>query len=144
MGLKLTLDHINIRTANMAAMQKFYADVLDLKPGARPAFGAPGAWLYAEEKHTGALSTVRENYRAAWVHFVEVPEVAVDQNNLQIEHFAFTATGMDVFLKRLTDAGCDYQLAEMPDVGLVQVNFRDPDGNHIHVDFPLTEKPEGV
>lgn len=142
MGLKLTLDHINIRTANLAAMQDFYAEILDLRPGARPDFGAPGAWLYAEEKHTGELSDVRDSYRAAWVHFVEVPAVEVDQANLQIEHFAFSATGMATFLERLRHAECDYQLAELPDVGMVQVNFRDPDGNHIHVYFPLTEKPD--
>jgi catechol 2,3-dioxygenase-like lactoylglutathione lyase family enzyme len=142
MGLKLTLDHVNIRTANLAAMEKFYAEVLDLTPGARPDFGAPGAWLYAEEKHTGALADVRDDYRAAWVHFVEVPAAEVDQGSLQIEHFAFAATGMEQFLARLNAAGCKYTLAELLDVGLVQVNFRDPDGNHIHVDFPLSEKSQ--
>jgi catechol 2,3-dioxygenase-like lactoylglutathione lyase family enzyme len=141
MGFKLTLDHINIRTSDMEAMLGFYARVLDLKPGARPDFGAPGAWLYAEENITDRLDEVRGDYRAAWVHFVQVPAVSVDQANLQVEHFAFTATGMAEFLARLDAENTEYQLADVPAVGLVQVNFRDPDGNHVHVDFPLDQKP---
>jgi catechol 2,3-dioxygenase-like lactoylglutathione lyase family enzyme len=142
MGLNLTLDHINIRTANLEIMLAFYAAVMDLKPGPRPHFGgAPGAWLYAEENMTHGLASVRASYRAAWVHFIETAPTDPNHSNLQIEHFAFTATGMDRFLQRLDEQGCAYDLVDMPDVGLVQVNFRDPDGNHIHVDFPLAEKP---
>jgi catechol 2,3-dioxygenase-like lactoylglutathione lyase family enzyme len=144
MGLNLTLDHINVRTANLQAMLKFYARVMDLKPGPRPHFGgAGGAWLYAEEKMTDNLDAVKQNYRAAWVHFIEVGSTEPSHSNLQIEHFAFTATGMGDFLKRLDSEDCPYDLTDMPDVAMVQVNFRDPDGNHIHVDFPLAEKPAG-
>ena len=142
MGLNLTLDHINIRTANLAAMLTFYERTLDLKPGPRPHFGgAGGAWLYAEEMMTDGLDAVKQDYRAAWVHFIEVGATEPDHGNLQIEHFAFSANGMGEFLARLDGEDCAYDLADMHDVGMVQVNFRDPDGNHIHVDFPLSEKP---
>ncbi len=142
MGLNLTLDHINIRTANLEAMNGFYDRVMDLKPGARPAFGgAGGSWLYAEEKMADGLDAVKADYRAAWVHFIAVGPTDSDHGNLQIEHFAFTAEGMTGFLARLDGESYAYDLVDMPDVELVQVNFRDPDGNHIHVDFPLSEKP---
>lgn len=142
MPLNLTLDHINVRTANLASMLGFYERVMDLKPGARPHFGgAVGAWLYAKENMTDSLDAVKQNYRAAWVHFVEVGATDSNTGNLQIEHFAFTASGMADFLKRLIAEDCEYRLADMPDIEMVQVNFRDPDGNHIHVDFPLEEKP---
>ena len=142
MGLSLTLDHINIRTANLGAMLGFYDRVMDLKPGPRPHFdGAGGAWLYAEEKMADTLDAVKNEYQAAQVHFIEVGATEPGQGNSQIEHFAFTAEGMNIFLNRLEGENCAYNLADMPDVGMVQVNFRDPDGNHIHVDFPLDEKP---
>jgi catechol 2,3-dioxygenase-like lactoylglutathione lyase family enzyme len=142
MPLNLTLDHINIRTANLEAMLGFYARVMDLKPGPCPPFGgSSGAWLYASENMADSLEAVKQTYRAAWVHFIEVSPTEPDHGNLQIEHFAFTATGMGAFLTRLEDEDCAYQLADMPEVGMVQVNFRDPDGNHIHVDFPLGENP---
>lgn len=141
MPLNLTLDHINIRTSNLEAMLGFYGRVMDLKPGPRPHFGgAGGAWLYAEENMAADLEAVKQDYRAAWVHFIEVGPTEPDNGNLQIEHFAFTATGMPEFLSRLDQEGSSYTLADMPDVGMVQVNFRDPDGNHIHVDFLLSEK----
>ena len=141
MGFNLKLDHINIRTANLEAMLAFYAAVMDLTPGPRPNFAGTGAWLYAEQSMPDSLASVRTRYRPAWVHFIEVPSTEVDPGRLQIEHFAFTATGMKRFLQRLDEQGCAYELAHVPDVDLVQVNFRDPDGNHIHVDFPLAEKP---
>lgn len=140
MPLTLKLDHINIRTANLEAMLAFYAKALDLTPGPRPHFGgAGGAWLYTTEAMADSLEDVKTNYRAAWVHFIEVKETQPDTGALQIEHFAFTATGRADFLARLETLGCTYTLADVPEVGLVQVNFRDPDGNHIHVDFPLDE-----
>ena len=142
MSLNLTLDHVNIRTANLQAMMAFYAAVMDLIPGPRPQFGgAGGAWLYAGEEIPNSLESVRTDYRAACVHFIEVPSTKPDYDKLQIEHFAFTATGMDMFLTRLDDQACAYDLVDVLDVGIVQVNFRDPDGNHIHVDFPVSEKP---
>ncbi|MDG2244627.1 MAG: VOC family protein [Rhodospirillaceae bacterium] len=144
MGLNLTLDHVNVRTANLQTMLEFYERVLDLRPGPRPHFGgAGGAWLYGEEKIADSLDAVKQNYSAAWVHFIEVDSTDPVHSNLQVEHFAFTATGMGEFLNRLENIDCPFDLADMPDVAMVQVNFRDPDGNHIHVDFPLAEKPPG-
>ena len=64
MGLNLTLDHINVRTANLEIMLGLYDRVMDLKPGARPAFGgAGGGWLYTEENMSDSLDTVKQKYR---------------------------------------------------------------------------------
>ena len=42
----LAFDHVNVRTANLAAMVDWYDRVLGMKPGKRPNFDFPGAWLY--------------------------------------------------------------------------------------------------
>ena len=52
------LDHVNIRTANLAVLRRFYNEVLGMKDGARPPFKFGGAWLYCGEQ--------------AAVHLVEV------------------------------------------------------------------------
>jgi catechol 2,3-dioxygenase-like lactoylglutathione lyase family enzyme len=44
------LDHVNIRTANLAVLSRFYAEVLGLAPGPRPAFRFGGAWLYCGDR----------------------------------------------------------------------------------------------
>ncbi len=44
------LDHYTIVTADLDASVAFYTEVLGLKDGPRPAFDAPGAWLYCDDR----------------------------------------------------------------------------------------------
>ena len=114
------LDHVNIRTTDLDGMIKFYEEFLGLQFGSRPAFSNPGAWLYCGTQ--------------AVVHLVEV-DATPHPGQLQIEHFAFAATGMDEFLARLDAGDVAYRLAAVPGTPITQVNLHDPDGNHLHVDF---------
>lgn len=116
-----TLDHINIRTANLEEMIDWYGDVLGLKPGPRPGFSFGGAWLYAGD--------------TAVVHLVRVPEQPGITGELQLEHFALAATDKAGFLKKLETKAIPHRLNTLTDFGITQVNIHDPDGNHIHVDF---------
>ncbi|MGV6848324.1 MAG: VOC family protein [Marinibacterium sp.] len=115
-------DHVNVRTANLDAMVSFYADILGLVPGKRPDFTFRGAWLYLEDQ--------------ALVHLVEVAEPPQTGGTPALEHFAFRASDLVGFLDRLTRHGIGHSVDPVPGFPVVQVNFRDPDGNHIHVDFP--------
>lgn len=128
-GPLIRLDHVNIRTAKLAALRDFYCDVLGMEAGPRPGFAFGGAWLYSG---TGAG-------RQATVHLVEVAEQPAPQGALRLEHFAFAASGLAGFLARLKDRGVAYRIGVIRDFGIVQVNVHDPDGNHIHVDFPAAE-----
>lgn len=116
-----TLDHINIRTANLAPMIAWYRDILGLTVGPRPNFSFGGAWLYAGE--------------VAIVHLVEVARQPGMAPELQLEHFALTATDKDGFLAGLEANGIPSRINVLSDFGITQVNIHDPDGNHIHVDF---------
>lgn len=113
-------DHVNLRTANLEAMVRWYGEVLGMRPGLRPDFDFAGAWLYCGDQ--------------ALVHLVEVaePPRAIEP---RIEHFALKATGLRAFLAHLEAKGVPYRLGEPPGTGITQVNIHDPDGNHIHVDF---------
>ena len=57
------------------------------------------------------------------------------QDDLRLEHFALSASGLDGFLEHLKTEQVDYKLVKVPDFPIVQVNVWDPDGNHIHIDF---------
>lgn len=118
-------DHVNVRTANLDGMVAFYDDVLGLKPGRRPDFGFPGAWLYLGDQ--------------AYVHLVAVTSRPEAGGNVTLEHFAFRAHGLAAFRARLEDRGIEHSVDAVPGFPVVQVNFRDPDGNHIHVDFDAAE-----
>jgi catechol 2,3-dioxygenase-like lactoylglutathione lyase family enzyme len=125
------LDHVNLRTRNVAALTRFYRDVLGLMPGDRPAFPFAGAWLYLGDRPV--------------VHLVELVAGAIDDaaqaraaspGPVSLSHFAFRGRGpADAFMARLDAAGVAYRVGALPGSGIVQVNLQDPDGNDLHVDF---------
>jgi catechol 2,3-dioxygenase-like lactoylglutathione lyase family enzyme len=119
------LDHVNIRTANLAALIRFYSDVLGLHEGERPPLGFPGAWMYAGTQPV--------------IHLVSVEQQPSPQGALRLEHFAFSAEGLDELLARLERAQVSYRRSEQAGTGNVVINLHDPDGNRVHVDFPASE-----
>ena len=121
----IAFDHVNVRTANLSKMIDWYEDILGLRQGKRPDFQFPGAWLYLED--------------CAFVHLVGSSETLTAGGNVSLEHFAFRATDMPAFLKKLNERGIDHSIDPVPGFPIVQVNLFDPDGNHIHVDFDSTD-----
>lgn len=122
------LDHVNVRTANLDKMVAWYGEMLGMKPGKRPNFSFPGAWLY-----TG---------NDAAIHLIGIDHAPPMQEDLRLEHFAFQATGFATLKARLETAGERYNVNPVPGADIVQINCWDPDGNHIHIDFPKTEAAE--
>lgn len=114
------LDHVNVRTENLDEMIQFYTDVLGLKSGPRPDFPFPGAWLYCGDR--------------AALHLVGVGD-PLRPRELQIEHFAFSAVGLDEFTERLKRHEVDHRCRDVPGTRITQVHLRDRDGNHLHIDF---------
>jgi catechol 2,3-dioxygenase-like lactoylglutathione lyase family enzyme len=118
------LDHVNIHTANVDRMVEWYDRVLGMRAGDRPPFPFPGAWLYCGGEPT--------------VHLVGVDKQP-ETTGLRLEHFAFSATGLNDFLERLKREGVRYDARKVPRSDGVQINVWDPDGNHIHIDFSGAE-----
>ena len=127
------LDHVNVRTNQLAEMTKFYESVLGMRAGDRPNFDFNGAWLYIGDRPV--------------VHLVEVSNdtlgtVETDVTTrapLRLEHFAFAANGsVDEFEDQLRLAKLNHQRLTPPGTQMVQIHLRDPDGNHIHIDFTDT------
>lgn len=117
----LALDHINIHTADAAALAQWYVDVLGFEIGDRPNFpGIKGVWLYAGQD--------------AMIHLVETPNVARAPSP-QLEHFSLRAAGYHRFLETLNSKGIEFHIVDVEGFDIVQVNIEDADGNHLHVDF---------
>ncbi|NNF15351.1 MAG: glyoxalase [Gammaproteobacteria bacterium] len=121
------LDHVNLRTSRLDTMIDWYTKVLGLRRGKRPGFSFDGAWMYADD--------------AAVVHLVSVDGEpgAGSEGELKLEHFALAASGRAEFEARLEAMGERYRRSDISDFKLVQINIWDPDGNHIHIDFPADE-----
>jgi catechol 2,3-dioxygenase-like lactoylglutathione lyase family enzyme len=117
------LDHVNLRTARLVEMRDFYVRITGLTEGPRPPFAFGGAWMYCGDR--------------AVIHLVEVDaaEIASPSGALALEHFALRATGFNHFIAALRAASVPHRVSIVPGFGTRQVNFADPDGNHLHVDF---------
>ena len=84
----LWLDHVNIRTSNLAMLEDFYQRVLGMQAGPRPSFSFNGRWMYVGDR--------------AWVHLVERAEQPrVDETRM--DHFAIRAQGLDEFVETAMD-----------------------------------------
>ncbi len=124
------LNHVNMRTAQLEAMTRFYQEVLGLEVGRRPPFTFNGTWLYCGDK--------------AAVHLVEIESPRPTGPAAGIEHFAFAAEGLAGFVDRLRAEDLDYELRIVPDFGIRQLHLRDPDGNHVEIAFDPSEDTEAV
>lgn len=121
------LEHVNIRTSKLNEMIEWYDRVLHIKAGWRPNFPFPGAWLYSgDNKPT--------------IHLVGVDEEP--QDGLKLEHFAFSAVGLKKCVDHMDRENVPYELIAVEEARIIQVNISDPDGNHIHIDFPDHEKKD--
>ncbi len=117
----IAFDHVNVRTTKLEEMVEWYGKVLGLYSGKRPDFKFPGAWLYLSD--------------TAVVHLVGVAEEPSVGANPTLEHFAFKGSGLKAFVGKLERMSIAHTVDRIPGMPIVQVNLRDIDGNHIHVDF---------
>jgi len=103
----LDLDHINIRTTELAKTRTFFTEVLGLTVGWRPDFPFGGTWLYAGEKDV--------------VHLVEVSRAGAASKGSSLDHFAFAIDDYDDARRRLDAAGLAYEPAAAPNGGIRQL-----------------------
>jgi catechol 2,3-dioxygenase-like lactoylglutathione lyase family enzyme len=133
MEVKL-LEHVNLWTSKMEELASWYERVLGLKRGYRPPFDVPGIWLYI-----GGIPSI---------HLLEVktmPPPPLDpkhQDPPRMEHFCLRATGLKQFLHRLKEEELEYTTLRVPELRVLQVYLFDPEGNHMHIDFPPEEGDE--
>ncbi len=132
--MKVSLLHVNIRCApeDLPVIEKFYGEVLGLKPGYRPNFPSAGAWLYSGDQplvHVGARFPKNQ--------------FAGEQHNASFDHIAFAATGAADFRERLKKHGVKFEEQNVPDAGY-QFFLHDPVGTKLEFNFPNEEDPNAV
>lgn len=101
------LDHINIRTTQLARTQAFFTEVLGLTVGWRPDFPFGGAWLYANGKDV--------------VHLVEVRQASAPSRGSALDHFAFAIDDYEDVQAKLDAAGMAYEPSVSPEGGIRQM-----------------------
>ena len=117
------LEHVNLRTSDLARAVAWYERVLGMRSGDKPNVNQVFAWMYSGAKPT--------------VHIVEIKNMKPVENPT-LEHFSFSAKGLKSFLEILKRENVTYETIRVPGVN-IQVNVFDPDRNHIHIDFDMAE-----
>jgi catechol 2,3-dioxygenase-like lactoylglutathione lyase family enzyme len=122
------MNHFTILTDDLPATLAFYEEHLDLKPGARPPFTFPGAWLYADggRGKDPILHIVAGKEKERLVKGV-------------IDHMAFSGSGLAQAVAKLKAHGIDYELRKLPAYGTWQLFFHDPNGAKVDIDFDAAE-----
>lgn len=115
------LDHATINTADLEATIGFFREYLGLRPGDRPDFGFPGAWLYPEDGDHPI------------VHLVAVDEAK--ELGGTVDHLAFRGDDLAAYVDRLRANGAEFRMTAVPGTPLSQVHHHDPNGVKIEVTF---------
>jgi catechol 2,3-dioxygenase-like lactoylglutathione lyase family enzyme len=122
------MNHFTILTDDLPATLAFYEDHLNLKPGARPPFTFPGAWLYAE----GGRGKDPILHIVAGIRKERLVKGVLD-------HMAFSGKGLAVAVAKLKQKNIKYELRRLPEYGTWQLFFFDPNDAKIEIDFDPQE-----
>jgi catechol 2,3-dioxygenase-like lactoylglutathione lyase family enzyme len=126
--MAVTMNHFTILTDDVDATIRFYGELLDLHPGARPNFDFPGAWLYSGD--------------AAILHIVGGrPKTELRAG--VIDHMAFTGRDLPNTLKALDARGITHTCRRQVGSGTWQVFFHDVNGAKVELDFDASETAPG-
>ena len=121
-----SMNHFTILTDDLDATLGFYAEFLKLKPGPRPPFTFPGAWLYAEGGNDPILHIVAGREKKDLLKGV-------------IDHMAFTGRDLAGTVAKLKARGVPYELRRLPEYRTWQLFFHDPNQAKVEIDFDPEE-----
>jgi catechol 2,3-dioxygenase-like lactoylglutathione lyase family enzyme len=122
-----SMNHFTILTDDLDTTLAFYAEHLNLRPGPRPPFTFPGAWLYAEGGNDPILHIVAGKEKSVLVKGV-------------IDHMAFTGKDLAGAVAKLKAKSVPYELRRLPEYRTWQLFFHDPNQAKIEIDFDPAER----
>jgi catechol 2,3-dioxygenase-like lactoylglutathione lyase family enzyme len=129
------LDHVNIRTPDVQATARFFADVLGMRieaPMGRPDT-SKGAWMYNEENraviHIGGYAQPYPDDVAG-----QTPETT-QTGSARVHHIAFRCSGYSACADRLRAMDLPFMANDIPSAGLRQIFVKDPNGINLELNF---------
>ena len=131
------LDHFTLRTSRLAETQAFYAQVIGLTPGPRPAFAFSGVWLYARDQPLVHLAAFDPGDGALARYLGSRP--GASEGSGCIDHISFRCVDLPAFERRLGDMRVGYERRTVPALQQHQLFLIDPDGVRIECIFDSSE-----
>jgi catechol 2,3-dioxygenase-like lactoylglutathione lyase family enzyme len=128
------LDHVSIRTADVAATRRFYTDILGFEDGARPPFPFPGAWLYQSGRPVIHVIGIDPDKPAGLTDYLGERESKGGTGS--IDHIAFTARDVAAMRTHFQARDIPFRERTVPALNLAQLFVEDPNGVVIELNFP--------
>lgn len=119
------LDHVNIRTRDIAGSARFYAELLDLevRNGPAPMTAEQVQWLY-------------DRGGRAIIHLVQHnDEKGAPGPTGPLDHVALNCSGKQELIERLKQRGAEFGVHEMTAIGRTLIFTRDPHGVMLELNF---------
>lgn len=132
-------DHYTIRARDIAVSVRFYEKTMELRMQSIDGFEFPFCLMFLGDKalvHLMGSGAALDAFLGRHAPSVSGEPARMKSN---LEHVAFNATGLRDFIARLRDAGISFIERSLPDYGVAQLMFDDPDGVEIEVNFPIAE-----
>ncbi len=126
--------HVNIKTLDLDATDRFYTEVLGMTFANRPPLGVPGSWY---------------DFKGTQVH-VLAGDAALDADGGYtsgggaVDHIAVAAQDYDAMKEIVRAHGCDFRENDLPNAGLWQLFVKDPNGVTYELNFVISEEPDGA
>ena len=119
------INHYNLRAPRdvMHVLKDFYCDIVGLKVGPRPGFSSDGFWLYIDDNDILHLSEYKGD-KAPLTNIIST-----------FDHVSFTCTDMPAMEAHLMAHNISYKIRDLPIIKVKQINFKDPVGNGIELNF---------
>jgi catechol 2,3-dioxygenase-like lactoylglutathione lyase family enzyme len=124
-----TLDHVNIQTPDVAGTARFFADVLDLRPG--PPF--PGADMAAVTWMFDAADRPIVHITLPGMTFAD--DAVAGTGTGALHHVAFACIGHDAMIARLHRLGLAHRLRDIAAIGLRQIFVTEPNGVLLELNY---------
>lgn len=115
-----SVNHLARIVEDVEKTKAFYRDVLGFREIRRPNFSFPGAWLF--------------NY-GLQIHLIRNEDEFTKRHDISTRaaHLAFHVDDIEAAEQTLNDHGIEYRKNYVPDTGVTQIFFHDPDGCHIEL-----------
>lgn len=128
----MRLDHVTIRTRDIAGTRDFFREVFDLEEGERPQAirRFPGTWLYSEGQPV--------------VHIIGSHGFGFDRAAEAIDHVGLRLDGYGAFRAKLERLGIRYSAMDLADIQERRLFFHAPGGPLLEAVFsePVPEETE--
>lgn len=120
----IELNHVALNVEDVAACERFYAEVLGLSSLPRPAFSFPGAWFQIGAQQELHLIGGR-----------------TEEDSISRGHFAMLVSDLDAVANRLQAAGVEFRGPKARPDGARQIFTADPDGHVVELCDNLPDRP---